>query len=106
MMNGMGTPRNNSKIDRMASLLYLESQMVTNWGEHGFSKPQPATAKQLRRDLFAYPQWSRRNSRKTRQSTAQGTPTTMHARSLCGQYLPLVAPLQKHQTPASQHRFG
>jgi hypothetical protein len=40
-MNGMGTPRNNSKIDRMASLLYLESQMVTNRSEHGFDKPQP-----------------------------------------------------------------
>ena len=30
MMNGMGTPRTKSKIERMAGLLYLESQPLNN----------------------------------------------------------------------------
>jgi len=90
-MNGMGTPRNNSKIDRIASLLYLESQE---------GKARPLNKCGL--ISFAFPRWSRQNSRKTRPSwcrVGHPTPRRRTARSCANYFVDPLAHWQHGRWP-------
>jgi hypothetical protein len=114
MTMGIGMPSIKSKIERMfdkplnqfkvsSDLLFEPNSTLANPESHSGGIQN---ANRLQRDLVAGPRRSQRNSRKTRRSKAQGTPTTTNALPLCVPCLRFVEPPQRHRISAYRHRAG